>query len=61
MKKVTLILILAVMPFALSGCLGFIVGSVVDVGIAVAKVPFKVTKAAVDAITDDDDEKDNKK
>ena len=44
---------------SLSGCLGFIVGNAVDVGIAVAKVPFKVTKAAVDVITDDDD--DNKK
>jgi hypothetical protein len=57
MKKITLILLLAIMPFALSGCLGFIVGSAVDVGIAVAKVPFKVTKAAIDVITDDSDKK----
>jgi hypothetical protein len=57
MKKMMLIFVLAVMPFALSGCLGFIVGSAVDVGIAVAKVPFKVTKAAIDVITDDSDKK----
>jgi hypothetical protein len=58
MKKIMLIFLLAVMPFALSGCLGFIVGSAVDVGIAVAKVPFKVTKAAIDVITDDSDKKE---
>jgi hypothetical protein len=63
MKKISLIIVLTMIPFALSGCLGFIVGNAVDLGIEVVKVPFKVTKAAVDVITDDndDDEKDNKK
>jgi hypothetical protein len=63
MKKISLIIVLTMMPFGLSGCLGFIVGNAVDLGIEVVKVPFKVTKAAVDVITDDDDddEKDNKK
>ena len=50
------------MSISLSGCLGFIVGNAVDLGIEVVKVPFKVTKAAVDVITDDDkdDEKKDK-
>ena len=63
MKKITLVVLLTIMPFALSGCLGFIVGNAVDLGIEVVKVPFKVTKAAVDVITDDneDDEKKDKK
>ena len=63
MKKITLVVLLTIMPFALSGCLGFIVGNAVDLGIEVVKVPFKVTKAAVDVITGDDkdDEKKDKK
>ena len=63
MKKITLVVLLTIMPFALSGCLGFIVGNAVDLGIEVVKVPFKATKAAVDVITDDDedDEKKDKK
>lgn len=40
----------------LSGCVGTIVGTAVDVGIEVAKVPFKVGAAVVDVATDDDDE-----
>ena len=63
MKKITLVALLTIMPFALSGCLGFIVGNAIDLGIEVVKVPFKVTKAAVDVITGDDkdDEKKDKK
>lgn len=61
MKKISLIIVLAMMPFGLSGCLGFIVGNAVDLGIEVVKVPFKVTKAAVDVMTDDDDKKSKKK
>ncbi len=63
MKKITLVVLLTIMPFTLSGCLGFIVGNAVDLGIEVVKVPFKATKAAVDVITDDDedDEKKDKK
>jgi hypothetical protein len=63
MKKIILAILFLVTSISLSGCLGFIVGSAVDVGIAVAKVPFKVTKAAVDVIADDDDDdkKDKKK
>ena len=63
MKNITLVVLLTIMTVALSGCLGFIVGNAVDLGIEVVKVPFKVTKAAVDVITDDDedDEKKDKK
>ena len=62
MKKLILIFSLAIMSITLSGCLGFIVGNAIDAGIEVAKVPFKVTKAAVNVITaDDDDKKDKKK
>ena len=61
MKKLILILFLAIVSTTLSGCLGFIVGNAIDAGIEVAKVPFKVTKAAVDGITDDDDDKKDKK
>ena len=61
MKTVAMITLLMMLATTLSGCLGFIVGSAVDVGIAVAKIPFKVTKAAVDLITDDDDDNKSKK
>lgn len=60
MKKITLVVLLTTMPFTLSGCLGFIVGNAVDLGIEVVKVPFKVTKAAVDVITDDDEDEEKK-
>ena len=45
----------------LTGCIGAVVGTVVDVGIEVAKVPFKVGKAVVDVVSDDDDKKSDKK
>ncbi|MEX0738726.1 MAG: NF038104 family lipoprotein [Pseudohongiella sp.] len=45
----------------LTGCLGTVVGSAVDVTLEVAKVPFKVAGAAVDVVTDDDDDKDEDK
>lgn len=42
----------------LSGCVGTIVGTTVDVAIEAAKVPFKVGAAVVDVATgDDEDEK----
>ena len=43
--------------FALGGCVGAIVGTVVDVGIEVVKVPFKVGKAVYDVTKSDDDKK----
>ena len=43
----------------LSGCVGVVVGAVVDTTIEVAKVPFKVAGAAVDVIVPDGDDDDN--
>jgi len=43
----------------LTGCLGTVVGTAVDVTLEVAKVPFKVAGAVVDVATPDaDDEED---
>jgi hypothetical protein len=47
------------LTLSLQGCLGTIVGGVVDVGIEVVKIPFKVGKAIVD-VASDDDKKDKK-
>jgi len=48
--------------FSLSGCVGAVVGAVVDVGVEVVKAPFKVGKGIYDAVSDDEDEKaDSKK
>lgn len=42
----------------LTGCLGAVVGTAVDVTLEVAKVPFKVVGAAIDVATSEDDEED---
>ncbi|MDX1490192.1 MAG: NF038104 family lipoprotein [Pseudohongiellaceae bacterium] len=55
MLKISSLIVLA---FALSGCLGTVVGTTVDVGIEVVKVPFKVAGAAVDVVTPDKDDKE---
>ncbi len=60
MKKLRLLVAIVGMSVLLSGCLGFIVGNAVDLGIEVVKVPFKVTKAVVDVLTDDNDDDDDK-
>lgn len=39
----------------LTGCIGTVVGSAVDVAVEVVKVPFKVGGAVVDAVSDDDE------
>lgn len=38
-----------------SGCAGVIVGTAVDVGIEVVKIPFKIGGAVIDVVTDDDE------
>jgi len=48
--------IMAMLMLVLSACLGTVVGTAVDVTLEVAKVPFKVAGAAVDVMTEDDDE-----
>jgi hypothetical protein len=35
-----------------------VVGAAIDVSLEVAKVPFKVAGAAIDVVTDDDEEED---
>jgi hypothetical protein len=50
------VLIMAMLMLVLSACLGTVVGTAVDVTLEVAKVPFKVAGAAIDVMTDDDDE-----
>ncbi|ALO45461.1 NF038104 family lipoprotein [Pseudohongiella spirulinae] len=47
------------LALSLTGCLGTVVGSAVDVTLEVAKVPFKVAGAVVD-VASGDDEKDDK-
>ncbi|NML24836.1 NF038104 family lipoprotein [Zoogloea dura] len=44
----------------LSGCVvGAVVGTAVDVGVEVVKIPFKVGKGVYDAVKDDDEPKKN--
>jgi hypothetical protein len=46
---------------SLQGCVGYVVGTAVDVAVEVAKVPFKVGKAAIDVATGGDKEKQDDK
>ena len=57
MKKLR-VTTLTLLSFMLSGCLGTVVGTAVDVTLEVAKVPFKVAGAVIDVATSDDDEED---
>lgn len=50
-------LLVAALLVSLTGCLGAVVGTAVDVTLEVAKVPFKVAGAAVDIVRDDDKDK----
>ena len=56
--QVVKIIALVIIPLCLQGCVGTIVGAVVDTTIEVVKVPFKVGKAVVDVATDDDEKKE---
>lgn len=55
MKNLRRIFLLTVC-LTLQGCVGFIVGTAVDVAIEVVKVPFKVGGAVIDVATGGDDE-----
>lgn len=59
MKNIIPIALLSLLTMNLSGCLGTIVGTTVDVAIEAAKVPFKVGGAVVDVATGDDDEEED--
>jgi hypothetical protein len=50
--------LLCIALLLLTGCLGTVVGTAVDVTLEVAKVPFKVAGAVVDVATPDEDEDD---
>ncbi|HDZ07639.1 hypothetical protein [Pseudohongiella sp.] len=54
------LLVSATMVVLLTGCLGTVVGTAVDVTLEVAKVPFKVAGAAIDVANGDDEDKDDK-
>ncbi len=47
------------LSLSLTGCLGTVVGTAVDVTLEVAKVPFKVAGAVVDVATPDADDEDD--
>ena len=51
-------LLLALSLTLLQGCIGTIIGTTADAAIEVAKVPFKVTGAAIDLMTDDDEDEE---
>jgi len=53
------VITLALLGLLLSGCLGAVVGTAVDVTLEVAKVPFKVAGAAIDVVTSDDNDEED--
>jgi hypothetical protein len=54
------LIVLSSLALCLTGCLGTVVGSAVDVTLEVAKVPFKVAGAVVDVASGDDEDKKDK-
>ncbi len=52
MKTTALVLTLLI----LQGCAAMVVGTVTTIAVETVKVPFKVAGAAVDVVTDDDDD-----
>jgi len=52
--RLTTTLLLGASLLALGGCASTIIQSTADVAVAVAKVPYKVGRAVVDATTEDD-------
>ncbi|MDT8427529.1 MAG: NF038104 family lipoprotein [Pseudomonadales bacterium] len=54
MSDISLLGQVFILPLVLSGCLGVVAGSAVDVTLEVAKVPFKVAGAIVDVAVPDD-------
>ena len=43
-----------VLSLMLSGCIGSLIGAVVDTTVEVVKIPFKVGGAIIDVVTSDD-------
>jgi hypothetical protein len=57
MKTVALVLVLLMLQGCTAMVVGTTVGVVTTVAVEAVKVPFKVTGAVVDVVTDDDEEK----
>lgn len=57
MRTVTLILALLVLQGCAAMVVGTTVGVVTTVAVEAVKVPFKVTGAVIDVVSDDDEEK----
>jgi len=49
-------IMLLVIVVSLSGCIGTVIGTAVDITTEIIKVPFKVGGAIVDVVSDDDEE-----
>jgi len=49
-------IMLLVIVVSLSGCIGTVIGTAVDITTEVIKVPFKVGGAIIDGVSDDDEE-----
>ena len=60
MSRIASAFTLTICGFLLTGCLGTVVGSAVDVTLEVAKVPFKVAGAVIDVAVPDGEKKDKK-
>ena len=60
MKTVALTLVLLMLQGCAAMVVGTTVGVVTTVAVEAAKVPFKVTGAVIDVVTDDDDEEEKK-
>lgn len=58
MKTFTLLLVLLMLQGCTSLIVGAAVGTVTTLAVETAKVPFKVAGAAIDVVTDDEDEDD---
>jgi hypothetical protein len=57
MRRIGSAFTLMIYCLLLSGCLGTVVGSAVDVTLEVVKVPFKVAGAVIDVAVPDGDKK----
>ncbi|NNG11988.1 MAG: hypothetical protein HKM88_01935 [Halobacteria archaeon] len=59
MKTGALVLVLLMLQGCAAMVVGTTVGVVTTVAVETAKVPFKVTGAVIDVVTDDDDENED--
>lgn len=55
-KSILQMMMLLVICFSMSACVGTMIGAATDVVVETAKVPFKVGGAVVDVVSGDDDD-----